>query len=198
LGLRGAILHAQNKFCPSEPSCGQHWGCSRVALGENVCGMRCFPSYYRNYSSRIEAGGNDKNFEGIHAKEDANAKPLGVEKSDIKEEMRREIRDVAVKHNLGKEGERERVSNDDVVVAQKAEESEIEEEAWMLLRNAIVTYCSSPVGTLAANDPNDKITLNYDQVFIRDFIPSALAFLMKGEGEIVKNFLLYTLQLQVI
>ena len=34
------------------------------------------------------------------------------------------------------------------------------------------------------------------QVFVRDFVPSALAFLMNGEPEIVKNFLLKTLQLQ--
>lgn len=34
------------------------------------------------------------------------------------------------------------------------------------------------------------------QVFIRDFVPSALAFMMEGEPEIVKNFLLQTLQLQ--
>ncbi|KAJ0092988.1 hypothetical protein Patl1_24817 [Pistacia atlantica] len=52
------------------------------------------------------------------------------------------------------------------------------------------------VGTVAANDPADKQPLNYDQVFIRDFAPSALAFLLNGEGEIVKNFLLHTLQLQ--
>jgi hypothetical protein len=39
--------------------------------------------------------------------------------------------------------------------------------------------------------------LNYDQVFIRDFVPSAIAFLLKGESDIVKNFLLHTLQLQV-
>ncbi|KAG6421858.1 hypothetical protein SASPL_118417 [Salvia splendens] len=76
------------------------------------------------------------------------------------------------------------------------EETDVEKEAWRLLRNAIVTYCGSPVGTVAANDPNDKTPLNYDQVFIRDFVPSAFAFLLKGEGEIVKNFLLHTLQLQ--
>nr|GMD89254.1 alkaline/neutral invertase A, mitochondrial [Ipomoea batatas] len=35
---------------------------------------------------------------------------------------------------------------------------------------------------VAANDPADKLPLNYDQVFIRDFIPSALAFLLNGEG----------------
>ena len=54
------------------------------------------------------------------------------------------------------------------------------------------------MGTVAANEPGDKQLLNYDQVFIRDFVPSALAFLLKGEGEIVRNFLLYTLQLQVM
>ncbi|KAM7278231.1 hypothetical protein ACFE04_005365 [Oxalis oulophora] len=75
-------------------------------------------------------------------------------------------------------------------------ESDVEKEAWGLLRNAVVNYCGSPVGTVAANDPNDKMPLNYDQVFVRDFVPSALAFLLKGEGEIVKNFLLHNLQLQ--
>ncbi|XP_019179314.1 PREDICTED: alkaline/neutral invertase A, mitochondrial-like isoform X2 [Ipomoea nil] len=75
-------------------------------------------------------------------------------------------------------------------------ESGVEEQAWKLLKESVVTYCGSPVGTLAANDPNDSLPLNYDQVFIRDFVPAALAFLLKGESEIVKNFLLNTLQLQ--
>ncbi|TYH34691.1 hypothetical protein ES332_D13G142500v1 [Gossypium tomentosum] len=75
-------------------------------------------------------------------------------------------------------------------------ESEIDKEAWSLLRDAVVTYCGFPIGTVASNDPGDKHPLNYDQVFIRDFVPSALAFLLRGEGEIVKNFLLHTLQLQ--
>ncbi|KAE8717803.1 hypothetical protein F3Y22_tig00110020pilonHSYRG00080 [Hibiscus syriacus] len=57
----------------------------------------------------------------------------------------------------------------------------------------VVSYCGNPVGTIAANDPADKQPLNYDQIFIRDFVPSALAFLLNGEGEIVKNFLLHTL-----
>ncbi len=34
------------------------------------------------------------------------------------------------------------------------------------------------------------------QVFMRDFVPSALAFLMSGEPQIVRNFLLHTLRLQ--
>jgi hypothetical protein len=79
------------------------------------------------------------------------------------------------------------------------EETEVEKEAWKLLQKALVTYCDTPVGTVAANDDSgNESPLNYDQVFIRDFIPSALAFLLKGEHEIVKNFLLHTLQLQVI
>ncbi|KAK1352321.1 Alkaline/neutral invertase [Heracleum sosnowskyi] len=52
-----------------------------------------------------------------------------------------------------------------------------------------------PVGTIAALDSSEE-KLNYDQVFVRDFVPSALAFLMNGEPDIVKNFLLKTLRLQ--
>lgn len=103
--------------------------------------------------------------------------------------------------NRYKNGRREfstlETSVNDVEGGEKVE-SEAEKEAWRLLKEAVVTYCGNPVGTMAANDPNDKMPLNYDQVFIRDFVPSALAFLLKGEGEIVRNFLLHTLQLQVI
>ncbi|KAL9231824.1 hypothetical protein vseg_006994 [Gypsophila vaccaria] len=68
-------------------------------------------------------------------------------------------------------------------------------EAWVALRRSLVHFRGQPVGTIAALDSvEDKC--NYDQVFVRDFVPSALAFLMKGEPEIVKNFLLKTLRLQ--
>lgn len=73
---------------------------------------------------------------------------------------------------------------------------DVEEEAWGLLRESVVRYCGSPVGTIAACDPNDACPLNYDQVFIRDFVPSGIAFLLKGEYDIVRNFILHTLQLQ--
>lgn len=78
-------------------------------------------------------------------------------------------------------------------------ENSIEDEAWELLRESMVYYCGSPVGTIAAQDPTSSNVgvLNYDQVFIRDFIPSGIAFLLKGEYEIVRNFILHTLQLQV-
>ncbi|KAG5025466.1 hypothetical protein JHK86_021380 [Glycine max] len=72
----------------------------------------------------------------------------------------------------------------------------IEEEAWDLLRESVVYYCGNPIGTIAAKDPTSSNVLNYDQVFIRDFIPSGIAFLLKGEYDIVRNFILYTLQLQ--
>ncbi|KAJ9698984.1 hypothetical protein PVL29_007852 [Vitis rotundifolia] len=69
-------------------------------------------------------------------------------------------------------------------------------EAWEHLRRSVVYYKGQAVGTMAALD-NASGALNYDQVFVRDFVPSALAYLMKGELEIVKNFLLRTLHLQL-
>lgn len=80
---------------------------------------------------------------------------------------------------------------------QMASVDSIEDEAWELLRESMVYYCGSPIGTIAAKDPTSSIVLNYDQVFIRDFIPSGIAFLLKGEYDIVRNFILHTLQLQV-
>ncbi|KHG10376.1 hypothetical protein F383_09920 [Gossypium arboreum] len=69
-------------------------------------------------------------------------------------------------------------------------------EAWEALRRSLVYFRDQPVGTIAAYDHASEEVLNYDQVFVRDFVPSALAFLMNGEPDIVKNFLLKTLQLQ--
>ncbi|KAI5420461.1 hypothetical protein KIW84_044309, partial [Lathyrus oleraceus] len=68
-------------------------------------------------------------------------------------------------------------------------------EAWEALRRSLVHFRGEPVGTIAAMEDSDE-KLNYDQVFVRDFVPSALAFLMHGEPDIVKNFLLKTLRLQ--
>ncbi|XP_058088867.1 probable alkaline/neutral invertase D isoform X1 [Magnolia sinica] len=69
-------------------------------------------------------------------------------------------------------------------------------DAWEALRRSLVFFRGQPVGTIAAYDHASEEVLNYDQVFVRDFVPSALAFLMNGEPEIVKNFLLKTLYLQ--
>ncbi|XP_057980233.1 probable alkaline/neutral invertase F isoform X2 [Malania oleifera] len=71
------------------------------------------------------------------------------------------------------------------------------EEAWECLRKSFVYFKGKPVGTLAAVDTSTE-ALNYNQVFVRDFVPSGLACLMKNpsEPDIVKNFLLKTLHLQ--
>ncbi|KAL1564423.1 alkaline/neutral invertase A, mitochondrial-like [Salvia divinorum] len=130
----------------------------------------------RNFSESVKNRVNDKNCDRIYVKGGINVKPPPEDEGV--EEGRENVRKNECSREVGKE------------------ETEVEKEAWRLLRNAIVTYCGSPVGTVAANDPNEKTPLNYDQVFIRDFVPSAFAFLLKGEGDIVKNFLLHTLQLQ--
>lgn len=70
-------------------------------------------------------------------------------------------------------------------------------DAWEALRRSLVSFRGKPVGTIAALDHSED-TLNYNQVFVRDFVPSALAFLMNGEPEIVKNFLMKTLRLQAL
>ncbi|CAI9769325.1 unnamed protein product [Fraxinus pennsylvanica] len=150
---------------------------------------------HRNFSKSVETRVNNQNFEKIYVQGGLNVKPLVPEKIDLDETLAKSDGDRAqvIDGPYGVYGE-----NSNVVEAVKADnkESEVEKEAWRLLTNAVVTYCNSPVGTVAANDPNDKMPLNYDQVFIRDFVPSALAFLLKGEGEIVRNFLLHTMQLQ--
>ncbi|KAJ6817301.1 putative alkaline/neutral invertase D [Iris pallida] len=69
-------------------------------------------------------------------------------------------------------------------------------EAWEALRRSLVHFRGQPVGTIAAYDHASEEVLNYDQVFVRDFVPSALAFLMNGEHDIVKHFLLKTVHLQ--
>lgn len=68
--------------------------------------------------------------------------------------------------------------------------------AWQALQDSIIYYYDRPVGTVAARD-NNSDPLNYDQCFIRDFIPCGLAFLMQGETEIVRYFLTQTLKLQI-
>jgi glycogen debranching enzyme len=69
-------------------------------------------------------------------------------------------------------------------------------EAWKILEKSIIYYYDRPVGTVAASD-GDTPALNYDQCFIRDFVPAALVFLIQGKTEIVRNFLTYTLKLQI-
>ena len=75
--------------------------------------------------------------------------------------------------------------------------SELLGEAWERLEASILRYGDEPVGTVAAApDPSVK-QYNYGHCFIRDFFPSALAFLTQGKTKIVANFLTETLKLQI-
>lgn len=202
LGFQCVLDRTQKPFCSPNLS----WGQSRIFsykfndgfIGRSENLIARVSSNTRSNSTRVETRVNDKNFERTYAQDGLNVKPL-VEKIDRDENVDRddgesregiEVEDVKNENSVG--------LNEAEVASGGREVSEAEKEGWKLLQDAVVTYCGSPVGTLAANDPGDKQTLNYDQVFIRDFVPSALAFLLKGEGEIVRNFLIDTLQLQVI
>lgn len=147
----------------------------------------------RDFSSSVETCENI-NGKMVYLKDGMNVKPTAEERVDNDEDS------VGGEEVSGLEADEKNNKSENEQEGEKVEEeeTEVEKEAWSLLQEALVTYCDNPVGTVAANDSDDQQPLNYDQVFIRDFIPSALAFLLKGEKEIVKNFLLYTLQLQVI
>ncbi|KAB2018634.1 hypothetical protein E1A91_D08G246000v1 [Gossypium mustelinum] len=149
-------------------------------------------SRVRDLSTSVETRVKDQNLDKFYLQNGINVNPFVVERIEKDENvLGGEVPVAEDVNNVKNIGEALEGRKSGIKV-----ESDIEKEAWNLLRGAVVTYCGSPVGTVAANDPGDKQPLNYDQVFIRDFVPSALAFLLKGEGEIVKNFLLHTLQLQ--
>jgi glycogen debranching enzyme len=76
------------------------------------------------------------------------------------------------------------------------DENYLKEIARQALDDSIIYYGDYPVGTVAAKDPSVE-ALNYDQCFIRDFIPCALVFLIDGKNEIVRHFLTQTLKLQI-
>lgn len=62
--------------------------------------------------------------------------------------------------------------------------------AQEILERSIMYYNGRPIGTLAALPSSSTLAAaNYEECFIRDFVPSALVFLLQGNTEIVKNFL---------
>ncbi|KAL8100446.1 alkaline/neutral invertase A, mitochondrial-like [Apium graveolens] len=210
-GLRGYVSCSHDKVlgyrCGIDPNrkaffgSGSDWGqprdfksgCRRVnAGGRSVVNVA---SDYRNHSTSVEGHVNDKSFERIYVRGGLNVKPLVIERVKKGEDLKEEERRVGVNGSSVNIDDSKGL-NGSKVLSSKREVSKVEKEAWDLLRGAVVDYCGNPVGTVAASDPADSTPLNYDQVFIRDFVPSALAFLLNGEGEIVKNFLLHTLQLQ--
>ncbi len=68
-------------------------------------------------------------------------------------------------------------------------------EARQTLDAAIMYFRNKPVGTVAAKD-SSVAAENYDHCFTRDFAVSAMAFLMAGEFDVVRNFLQRTIRLQ--
>lgn len=77
----------------------------------------------------------------------------------------------------------------------KSKQSKAIQAAYKLLRKSIITCNGEPVGTVAAV-AKDLPAANYGECFIRDFMPSALVFLMDGEYDIVRNFLRVSLELR--
>jgi glycogen debranching enzyme len=69
------------------------------------------------------------------------------------------------------------------------------DDAYRLLDAAVMHYHGRPVGTAAANDPDGLAADNYSDCFVRDFVVSGLVFLADGKVDIVRNFLLATLEL---
>ncbi|GFP81224.1 alkaline/neutral invertase a mitochondrial [Phtheirospermum japonicum] len=181
IGFRDAIYSNRTNFCGSSSNWGQSRVFSITGINKN-CKFRSVIANVafnntRNHSNSVESCLNENSFERIYIKGGFNVKPLGnerLEEDEKEKEYKNEVSESTSKRRL----------------------SDVEKEGWDVLRRAVVSYCGQPVGTVAANDPDDKLPLNYDQVFIRDFVPSGLAFLLNEEGEIVKNFLLHTLQLQ--
>lgn len=68
-------------------------------------------------------------------------------------------------------------------------------QAYNLLQRSVVHFQDRPIGTIAACHPVVAAP-NYNEVFVRDFIPSAIVYLLDGETEIVKNFLVTVLSLR--
>ncbi len=68
------------------------------------------------------------------------------------------------------------------------------DSAYRLLDASLMHYREQPVGTAAANDPNSLSADNYSECFVRDFVVSGLVFLADGRVDIVRNFLLASLE----
>lgn len=66
---------------------------------------------------------------------------------------------------------------------------EVIKSAYQVLEDSLLYYQGKPVGTIAALKQQNLAAANYEECFIRDFVPSALVFLHDGRHDIVKNFL---------
>lgn len=181
----GSISISQKDQCSSLKYVGSHSSCNfGEGRGNRLNSLRC---------NCIESGSARET-----SREEASKRLVSGIAKDIDGQR------LEAAQHLKHEKEGPRYNNElasDTAIGQtfgRTDANSLEDEAWDLLRASMVYYCGNPVGTIAANDPSDSNMLNYDQVFIRDFVPSGIAFLLKGEYEIVRNFILHTLQLQVM
>lgn len=69
------------------------------------------------------------------------------------------------------------------------------QSAYELLEKSLIYYRGQAVGTAAACDES-VVAANYNECFVRDFVPSALVFLMNGRHDIVRNFLVTVMQIR--
>ncbi len=69
------------------------------------------------------------------------------------------------------------------------------DKAWRLPDASVIRFDGKPVGTVAARDTIVQL-INYDQIFTRDFVVSAYAYLLSGRPEIVAGFQLQMVRLQ--
>ena len=70
------------------------------------------------------------------------------------------------------------------------------DSAYALLRKSVIEFEGQPVGTVAALH-SDLPAENYRECFVRDFVPSALVFLLDGEFDIVRESELFTNRVDV-
>jgi len=66
--------------------------------------------------------------------------------------------------------------------------------AYEVLNRSLIYYQGEAVGTAAACDDR-VVAANYNECFVRDFVPSAIVFLLNGQHHIVRNFLLTVMHL---
>jgi len=69
------------------------------------------------------------------------------------------------------------------------------QSAYELLEQSLIYYKGQVIGTAAACDER-VVAANYHECFVRDFVPSALVFLMNDRAHIVRNFLVTLMQLR--
>lgn len=69
------------------------------------------------------------------------------------------------------------------------------DSAYEIPKRCIIEYRGKPAGTAAAIDPNPAAA-HYHECCIRDFVPSALVFLVDGRTDIVSNYLTTVIKLR--